>query len=98
MEANLVLITGPNMSGKSTYLEQICLLSIMAQAGMFVPAEYASFRLCDRIFTRMGSDDNLYANASNFMVEMQQMSLILNNITNNSLVIIDELGRGIFNN
>jgi DNA mismatch repair protein MSH4 len=94
MEANLVFITGPNMSGKSTYLGQICLLSVMAQTGMFVPAEYASFRLCDRIFTRIGSDDNLDANASNFMVEMQQMSLILNNLTENSLVIIDELGRG----
>lgn len=94
MEANLVLITGPNMSGKSTYLGQICLLSVMAQTGMFVPAEYASFRLCDRIFTRIGSDDNLDANASNFMVEMQQMSLILNNLTKHSLVIIDELGRG----
>ncbi|CAG8587408.1 1179_t:CDS:10 [Diversispora eburnea] len=91
---NFQLITGPNMSGKSTYLRQIVLISIMSQIGSFVPAEYASFRMTNQIFTRICNDDNIETNSSTFIVEMRETSYILQNITNNSLVIIDELGRG----
>ena len=89
-----LLITGPNMSGKSTYLKQVGLLTIMAHAGMFVPAEDASIRLCDAIYTRMGSDDDMESNASTFLVEMKEVSYALCSITDRSLFIIDELGRG----
>ncbi|CAG8761797.1 23608_t:CDS:10, partial [Gigaspora rosea] len=91
---NFQLITGPNMSGKSTYLRQIALMSVMSQIGSFVPAEYASFRLVDQLFTRICNDDNIESNASTFIVEMRETAYILQNITDNSLVIIDELGRG----
>lgn len=82
------------MSGKSTYLKQVGLLTIMAHAGMFVPAEDASIRLCDAIYTRMGSDDDMESNASTFLVEMKEVSYALCSITDRSLFIIDELGRG----
>ncbi|CAG8516129.1 2820_t:CDS:10, partial [Racocetra persica] len=90
---NFQLITGPNMSGKSTYLRQIALMNIMSQLGSFVPAEYASFRLVDQLFTRICNDNNIETNASTFIVEMRETAYILQNITDNSLVIIDELGR-----
>nr|XP_039269249.1 mutS protein homolog 4-like [Styela clava] len=93
-ETNFNIITGPNMSGKSTYLKQVALLQIMAQIGSFVPAEYASFRLSDQIFSRVGSDDDIETNSSTFMVEMKEINYIIQNVTGNSLVIIDELGRG----
>lgn len=82
------------MSGKSTYLGQIALLCVMAHMGSFVPAEYASFRLTDALFTRMGSDDSLESNASSFMLEMREMVHIFQNLTDQSLVIMDELARG----
>ncbi|KAJ1332362.1 hypothetical protein BSLG_008666 [Batrachochytrium salamandrivorans] len=90
----LQIITGPNMSGKSTYLRQIALLSILAQIGSFVPAEYISVRLVDCLFSRIGTDDNLEASSSSFMCEMRETAFILSNVTDDSLVIIDELGRG----
>ena len=93
-ESRLHVITGPNMSGKSTYLRQIVLLQIMAQVGCYVPAEYASFRIADRIFSRVSNRDSIEANASTFMLEMQETSYILANVGPSSLVIIDELGRG----
>ncbi|RGB41068.1 muts protein 4, partial [Rhizophagus diaphanus] len=91
---NFQLITGPNMSGKSTYLRQIALMSIMSQIGSYVPAEYASFRIVDQLFTRICNDDNIECNASTFVVEMRETAYILQNVTDDSLVIIDELGRG----
>ncbi|XP_072181746.1 mutS protein homolog 4-like [Diadema setosum] len=93
-DSNFLVITGPNMSGKSTYLKQIALLQIMAQAGCYVPAEYASFRICDQIFSRIGCDDDIETNASTFMLEMREANYIVQNCAHNSLVIIDELGRG----
>ncbi|KAG9298500.1 hypothetical protein G9A89_016497 [Geosiphon pyriformis] len=90
---NFQLITGPNMSGKSTYLRQIALMCIMSQIGSLVPAEYASFRIVDQLFTRISNDDDMETNASSFIVEMRETAYILQNITDNSLVIIDELGR-----
>ncbi|KAJ3021758.1 MutS protein msh4 [Thoreauomyces humboldtii] len=92
--SNMQIITGPNMSGKSTYLRQIALLTIVAQLGGFVPAEYASLRLVDKLFSRIGIDDSLQANASTFMLEMKETAFILQNVSSNSLIIIDELGRG----
>ncbi|CAG10584.1 unnamed protein product, partial [Tetraodon nigroviridis] len=91
---NFVIITGPNMSGKSTYLKQVALCQIMAQIGSYVPAAYASFRIADQIFTRIGVDDDFETNSSTFMLEMKEISYILHNISDRSLVIIDELGRG----
>ncbi|CAG8654048.1 7729_t:CDS:10 [Funneliformis mosseae] len=88
------LITGPNMSGKSTYLRQIALMSIMSQIGSYVPAEYASFRVADQLFTRICNDDNIENNTSTFVIEMRETAYILQNVTDDSLVIIDELGRG----
>ncbi|KAG0202103.1 MutS protein msh4 [Mortierella sp. GBA30] len=88
------VITGPNMSGKSTYLKQVALLIIMAQLGSFVPAEYASIRIMDQLFSRICNDDNIEMNASTFMVEMKETAYILQNVTEKSLVVIDELGRG----
>eukprot|EP00048_Salpingoeca_helianthica_P008174 m.119619 g.119619 ORF g.119619 m.119619 type:complete len:869 (+) comp14532_c0_seq3:2474-5080(+) len=90
---SFVVITGPNMSGKSVYLRQIALLQIMAQIGYFVPAQYACFRPADHLFSRIGSDDKIETNSSTFMLECQEMSFILQNVTSNSLVVIDELGR-----
>ncbi|CAH1773969.1 unnamed protein product [Owenia fusiformis] len=93
-DSNFLVITGPNMSGKSTYLRQIVLLQIMAQIGSYVPAEYASFRIADQIFSRIGSDDDIETNSSTFEVEMREMNYIVQNASNKSLIIIDELGRG----
>ncbi|XP_027857440.1 mutS protein homolog 4 [Xiphophorus couchianus] len=92
--SNFVIVTGPNMSGKSTYLKQVALCQIMAQIGSFVPAEYASFRIADQIFTRIGVDDDFETNSSTFMLEMKEVSYIIHNASDRSLTIIDELGRG----
>ncbi|XP_041927932.1 mutS protein homolog 4 isoform X2 [Alosa sapidissima] len=92
--SNFIILTGPNMSGKSTYLKQVALCQIMAQLGSFVPAEYASFRIADQIFTRIGVDDDLETNSSTFMVEMKEVAYIIHNVSHRSLIIIDELGRG----
>ena len=88
------LITGPNMAGKSTFLRQNALISILAQVGSFVPAEHAEIGLVDQIFTRVGSADNLFRDQSTFMVEMMETSTILNQATPQSFVIMDEIGRG----
>ncbi|MEH0019242.1 MAG: DNA mismatch repair protein MutS [Desulfobacter sp.] len=90
----LLLITGPNMAGKSTVLRQVALTVLMAQMGAFVPAQSASVCLTDRIFTRVGALDNLSSGQSTFMVEMEETANIVNNATENSLVILDEIGRG----
>ncbi|MBC7085888.1 MAG: DNA mismatch repair protein MutS [Methanomethylovorans sp.] len=89
-----LLITGPNMAGKSTYMRQTALIVIMAQAGSFVPASYASIGIVDRIFTRVGAFDDLASGQSTFMVEMVELANILNNSTPKSLVLLDEIGRG----
>ncbi|XP_031756733.1 mutS protein homolog 4 isoform X1 [Xenopus tropicalis] len=91
---NFVILTGPNMSGKSTYLKQIALSQIMAQLGSFVPAEYASFKIAEQIFTRIGMDDDIETNCSTFMKEMKEVNYIIQNANNKSLILIDELGRG----
>jgi DNA mismatch repair protein MutS len=90
----LVVITGPNMGGKSTYLRQVALLSLLAQAGSFVPAREAKLGLVDRIYARVGASDNIARGQSTFMVEMQETALILNGATSRSLVVLDEVGRG----
>lgn len=88
------IITGPNMAGKSTYLRQVALITLMAHMGSFVPADRALIPLTDRIFTRVGASDDLSQGKSTFMVEMTELAYILNNASENSLVILDEIGRG----
>ena len=93
-ENRMMIITGPNMAGKSTYMRQIALITLMAHVGSFVPAKWAEIPLTDKIFTRVGASDNLISDQSTFMVEMTEVANILNNATENSLIILDEIGRG----
>ena len=90
----ILMVTGPNMSGKSALLRQTALISLMAQAGSFVPAKAADLGILDRIFTRVGASDNISSGESTFMVEMNETAAILNNLTSRSLVLLDEIGRG----
>ena len=91
---SMMIITGPNMAGKSTYMRQVAIIAIMAHIGSFVPAKTAKIPLIDRIFTRVGASDNLVFDQSTFMVEMNEVALILNKATRDSLIILDEVGRG----
>ena len=94
VDEQLIVLTGPNMAGKSTYLRQVAVITLMAQTGSYVPAESASIGLVDRIFTRVGLQDDLAAGQSTFMVEMVETASILNHATKRSLVVLDEIGRG----
>ena len=90
----LVLITGPNMAGKSTYMRQVAQIALLAQIGSFVPAKAATIGVCDRVFTRVGAADNLSRGDSTFMVEMRETATILAKATRRSLIVLDEVGRG----
>ena len=90
----ILIITGPNMSGKSSYLRQVGLIVLLAQIGSFIPARNAKIGICDRIFTRVGAMDNIARGESTFLVEMQESANIMNNLTSKSLVLLDEVGRG----
>ncbi len=91
---SLQLITGPNMAGKSTFIRQVALITLMAQIGSYVPAKSATIGLIDRLFTRIGASDEIHGGQSTFMVEMTETANILNNATDRSLVVLDEIGRG----
>ncbi len=93
-DQQIIMITGPNMSGKSAILRQTALITILAQIGSFVPAQEMTFSIVDRIFTRVGASDNISMGESTFMVEMNETASILNNLTANSLILLDEIGRG----
>ncbi|MBC7197532.1 MAG: DNA mismatch repair protein MutS, partial [Deferribacterales bacterium] len=93
-DSRFMIITGPNMAGKSTYIRMVGLIAIMAHIGSFIPAKSGEIGKIDRIFTRIGANDNLSQNESTFMVEMMETGNILNNATENSLIILDEIGRG----
>ena len=93
-DRRIMILTGPNMAGKSTLLRQVGLIQLMAQMGSFVPAEAATLPICDRVFTRVGASDNLVRGQSTFLVEMNETSAILHGATSNSLVLLDEIGRG----
>lgn len=93
-DKNLIILTGPNMSGKSTYMKQVALILIMAHIGCYVPAEYAKIGIVDKIFTRIGASDDLVTGQSTFMLEMSEVANIVNSSTKNSFIILDEIGRG----
>ncbi|XP_058190184.1 DNA mismatch repair protein MSH4 isoform X5 [Rhododendron vialii] len=91
--SNMIIVMGPNMCGKSTYLQQVCLIVILAQIGCYIPAQYGTIRVVDHIFTRMGAVDNLESNSSTFMTEMKETAFIMQNVSQRSLIVMDELGR-----
>ncbi|MFB6375129.1 MAG: DNA mismatch repair protein MutS, partial [Bradymonadaceae bacterium] len=93
-ERRMQFVTGPNMAGKSTVIRQVALITLMAQMGAFVPADSAHIGVVDKIFSRVGASDNLARGQSTFMVEMTEAAHILNHATEDSLVILDEIGRG----
>jgi DNA mismatch repair protein MutS len=93
-DARFIILTGPNMAGKSTYMRQVALIVILAQMGSFVPADYAKIGIVDRIYTRVGASDDITRGRSTFMMEMIELANILNTATERSLILLDEIGRG----